>query len=362
MGGIRSPNAYATGIGTWDKVAIAFGYQDFLPDADEAAALNKILTDASASGQRYLTHPDARPSGSASPIAHLWDSGPNAVDELGRVMQIRAAALRRFSENTIREGAPLATLEEVLVPIYLYHRYQVEAAAKVIGGLSYTYAVRGDGQISTEIVDAQEQRRALDAVLSTLRPEVLALPEPLLHLIPPRPPEYPRSPKEDFHIRTAPAFDALAPAEAAAQHTLAFLFDPDRAMRLVEFSARDANNPGLDEIFDKTIAATWKSPRTTGYRAEIQRVVNNVTLYELITLALNNAAADQVRGTAALKLNELSTWLTAQLPSLSNESWRAHYFFALSQIKQLEEDPKQLNLTRPNDLPEGQPIGSWDDE
>ena len=133
-------------------------------------------------------------------------------------------------------------------------------------------------------------------------------------------------------------------------------------MRLVEFSARDANNPGLDEIFDKTIAATWKSPRTTGYRAEIQRVVNNVTLYELITLALNNAAADQVRGTAALKLNELSTWLTAQLPSLSNESWRAHYFFALSQIKQLEEDPKQLNLTRPNDLPEGQPIGSWDDE
>ena len=121
------------------------------------------------------------------------------------------------------------------------------------------------------------------------------MPEPLLHLIPPRPPEYPRSPKEDFHIRTAPAFDALAPAEAAAQHTLAFLFDPDRAMRLVEFSARDANNPGLDEIFDKTIAATWKSPRTTGYRAEIQRVVNNVTLYELITLALNNAAADQVR-------------------------------------------------------------------
>jgi len=249
----------------------------------------------------------------------------------------------------------------------MYHRYQVEAATKVIGGLSYTYALRGDGQVSAEIVDAQEQRRALDAVLSTLRPEVLALPELLLHLIPPRPPEYPRSPKEDFHLRTAPVFDALAPAEAAAQHTLATLFDPDRAMRLVEFFARGANYPGFGEILDKAIATTWKSPRATGYGAEIQRVVNNVMLYDLITLALNNNAADQVRGIAALKLNELRTWLTAQLPSVSDESWRAHYFFALSQIKQLQEDPKQLNLTRPNEPPEGQPIGSvplapWDDE
>ena len=149
-------NAYATGIGTWHKVAIAFGYQDFLPGTDETAALNKILSDASASGQRYLTDQDARPPGSASPIAHLWDSGPNAVDELGRVMQIRAAALRRFSENNIPEGAPLATLEEVLVPIYMYHRYQVEAAAKVIGGLRYTYAVHGDRQISAEMLTDPE--------------------------------------------------------------------------------------------------------------------------------------------------------------------------------------------------------------
>jgi hypothetical protein len=153
-------NAYAMGIGTWDKAAITFGYQDFPPGTDETAALRKMLTDAFASGQRYLSDQDARPPGSASSIAHLWDNGPNAVDELGRVMQVRAAALRRLSENNIREGAPLATLEEVLVPIYMYHRYQVEAATKVIGGLSYTYALRGDGQVSAEIVDAQEQRRA----------------------------------------------------------------------------------------------------------------------------------------------------------------------------------------------------------
>ncbi len=351
-------NAYATGIGTWDKIAIAFGYQDFAPGTDEPAALNKLLNDAFAGGQRYLTDQDARPPGGASPVAHLWDSGSNAVDELGRVMQVRAAGLKRFSENSIREGAPLATLEEVLVPLYLYHRYQVEAAAKVIGGLNYTFAARGDGQTPAEIVDAREQRRALDAVLATLRPQVLALPEPLLHLIPPRPPEYGRSPKEDFHIRTAPAFDALAPAEAAAEHTLTFIFDPDRAMRLIEYNARDARNPGFGEILDKTLVATWKSPRDSGYNGQIQQVVDNVALYDLITLEMNEHAPDQVRGIAALKLNDLKTWLGTQLPTLTDDSWRAHFFFALAQIKQLQEDPKQLDLTKPNDPPDGMPIGS----
>src|SRR5258706_8373331 len=136
--------AYAKGIGEWDKVSIAFGYQDFAPGTNEAAALNKILLDAYARGLRYLTDQDARPSGSSSSVAHLWDSGTNAVDELNRLMQVRGAALKRFGENNIREGAPLATLEDVLLPVYLLHRYQVEAASKLVVGMDYTFALRGD--------------------------------------------------------------------------------------------------------------------------------------------------------------------------------------------------------------------------
>ncbi len=136
---------------------------------------------------RYLTDQDARPPGSSSSQAHLWDSGANAVDELNRIMQVRAAALKRFGENNIREGAPLATLEDVLVPIYLLHRYQVEAASKVVGGMDYTFALRGDGETPTQIVAPAEQRRALAAILATVKPEVLALPEPLLKIIPPAP-------------------------------------------------------------------------------------------------------------------------------------------------------------------------------
>src|SRR5262249_26127736 len=105
-------------------------------------------------------------------------------------MQVRAAALRRFGENNIREGAPLATLEDVLVPLYMLHRYQVEAASKLVGGMDYTFALRGDGETPTQIVAPAEQRRALAAGLAALKPQVLALPEPLLKKISPRPPGY----------------------------------------------------------------------------------------------------------------------------------------------------------------------------
>src|SRR5712691_5562677 len=259
-------DAYATGIGEWDKVSIAWGYQDFAPWTNEQAALNKILLDAYGRGLRYLTDQDARPASSSSSAAHLWDSGANAVDELNRLMQVRAAALRRFGEKNIREGAPLATIEDVLAPIFMLHRYQVEAASKLIGGMDYTFALRGDGQTPTQIVAAAEPRRALAAVLATLKPEALALPEALLKIIPPRPPAYERG-REDFKIRTYPAFDALAPAEVAAQHTLQFLFNPERAARLVEFHARDSTNPGLEEVLDSILAATWKSALGSGYTA-----------------------------------------------------------------------------------------------
>ena len=352
--------AYATGIGEWDKVSIAFGYQDFAKGTNEEAALSKILLDAYGRGLRYLTDQDARPAGSSSSVAHLWDSGANAVDELNRLMQVRGAALKHFGENNIREGAPLATLEDVLVPLYLLHRYQVEAASKLVGGMDYTFALRGDGQTPTQIVAPAEQRRALAAVLATLKPEDLALPELLLKMIPPRPPDYERG-REHFKIRTSPAFDALAPAEAAAQHTLQFLFNPERAARLVEFHARNEGSPGLEEILDAILAATWKSPHGSGYPAEIARTIDRVALYDLMALSANEHASDQVRAIAAMKLEELRAWLSATQSSVTDVEERAHFFYAASQIIQFQKDPKQVGGTSPAEPPDGPPIGTGDD-
>ena len=352
--------AYAKGIGEWDKVSIAFGYQDFAPGTNEQAALNKILLDAYGRGLRYLTDQDARPAGSSSSLAHLWDSGANAVDELNRIMQVRGAALKRFGENNIREGTPLATLEDVLVPLYMLHRYQVEAASKLVGGMDYTFALRGDGQMPTQIVAPSDQRRALAAVLATLKPDVLALPEPLVKMIPPRPPDYERG-REHFKIRTSPAFDALAPAEAAAQHTLQFLFNPERAARLVEFHARNPENPGLEEIIDVVLAATWRSVRGSGYAAEIARTIDRVVLYDLMALCANEHASDQVRAIAALKLEQLRDWLATNQSAAKDDEERAHFFAAVSQIVQFQKDPKQISVAPPAEPPDGPPIGDdWD--
>ncbi len=208
-------DAYAKGIGEWDKVAIIYGYQDFPAGTDEGSALDKILGEAFKRGLVYLTDQDARPASASSSVAHLWDNGANVIDGLAQVMKVRAVALQRFGENNIREGAPMATLEDVLVPLYMYHRYQVEAAAKLIGGEDYTFSLRGKGDRNPQIIAPDEQKRALFAVLDTLKPENLALPESVLRLIPPRPPGYART-REDFRIRTFPTFDALAPAEASS--------------------------------------------------------------------------------------------------------------------------------------------------
>jgi hypothetical protein len=352
--------AYATGIGEWDKVSIAFGYQDFAPGTNEEAALNKILLDAYGRGLRYLTDQDARPAGSSSSVAHLWDSGANAVDELNRLMQVRGAALKRFGENNIREGAPLATLEDVLVPLYLLHRYQVEAASKLVGGMDYTFALRGDGQTPTQIVAPAEQRRALAAVLATLKPDVLALPEPLMKMIPPRPPDYERG-REHFKIHTSPAFDALAPAEAAAQHTLQFLFNPERAARLVEFHARDASNPSLEEVLDAVLEATWKAPRGAGYSGEIARVVDNVALHDLMALAVDENCPTQVRAVANLELARLQSWLPRPSEYSIDDAEREHRAFAGRQIMLFQEDPKKFAPPALDLPPDGPPIGTDDD-
>ncbi|MFZ0799605.1 MAG: zinc-dependent metalloprotease [Terriglobales bacterium] len=364
-------DAYAVGIGEWDKVSIAYGYSDLSKTNNETLALDKILDDAFSRGLLYLTDQDARPLGSASPTAHLWDTGSNALDGLRRVMAVRAAALKNLSENAIPEHTPMATLEDVLVPMYLYHRYQVAAVAKSIGGLDYSFNLRGskdnnkDKDKAPRIVPAAQQRDAIRAVLDTLSPQVLALPEPLLKMIPPRPPEYPTG-RENFSRRTSPAFDALAPAEAAAEIVTNLLLQPERAQRMIEYHALDPANPGFDELVADLLAVTWKTQPSSedkagsqgGYKAAIQRTVNSVVLDHLMTLAGDDHPSAQVRGIAALKLDELKKWIATQTPSAKDEAVRAQFFFAKSQIDRFQRNPAEIHFTAPAPSPDGDPIGT----
>lgn len=352
-GAIGLNDAYATGIGEWDKIAIRYGYSQFPSAAAETPALNAILDEAREKKLVFISDRDARATGGAHPIAHLWDTGANAVDDLNRVMRIRAKALDEFSEQKIRFGVPMSTLEEVLVPVYFFHRYQLEAASKLVGGLNYSYAVRGGGETVAEIVPAAEQRRALDAILKTLEPAALTLPERILRLIPPHPPEF-EATREDFHARTQITFDSIAPVEAAADMAIGLLLNPERATRLIDYHSRDAANPGLDEVLDRLISAEWKTPRSSIREAETQRAIGNVLLYRLMALAQSTVASEQSRAIAYTKLDDLRKWLLAR--QLTDAAERAHSVFAAAQIKRFEDDPKQIPVAKPVDPPDGSPI------
>ncbi len=355
-GKIDLSEAYDTKIGAWDKAAITFGYQDFANGTDEAAALNAIIQKALQSGLTFLSDQDARPTGGAHPYAHLWDNGRDAADELNRVLEIRSVALKSFGERNIRTNMPMATLEEALVPLYYFHRYQAEAASKVVGGLNYRYALRGDGQPATELVAPETQAKALQALLRTLSPATLILPETVLQKLPPRPIGYSRH-RELVKVRTDLTFDALGAAEAAADMTVSLLLHPARAGRLVEYHARDAKQPGLALVIDRLVEATFKAANKSGMEGAIQVTLNDVVLDNLLKLALSKDASDQVKAIVYLKADQLRIWLAERMKVTTNEEWKAHYSYALSQIRKFEENPdeyKQDNLLAP---PPGQPIG-----
>ncbi|GAB3692998.1 zinc-dependent metalloprotease [Spirosoma flavus] len=347
-------DAYAKNIGIYDKWSIRYGYEQFQNGTDEKQALDKIVNDMHKTGITFLTDKDARPEGSVHPGTHLWDNGNNAVDELKRVSEVRRIALANFTAKKIPLGTPMATLEEVLVPMYMFHRYQVEAAAKVVAGQTYTNALRGDGQPVTSIVPVQEQKRALDALLTTIDPAFLAVPKGVLALIPPHPFRYDPNPREVFKRRTGLSFDPMAAPEAAAGMTLQMLMNPERISRLVGQSALDPAQLSLEGMLDQLLAATWyKADPADSYQAEVKRLTDKLFLQKLIDLSGNQDVTSQGRGIALLKLNQLKNKLTS---SPNNPKLAAHHLFALDQIRRAEGNIADVRPSNPQTPPDGMPI------
>ncbi|QDK82432.1 DUF5117 domain-containing protein [Spirosoma sp. KCTC 42546] len=347
-------DAYAKNIGEYDKWSIRYGYEQFPAGADEKQALDKIVNDMHKTGLTFLTDKDARPEGSVHPGTHLWDNGSNAVDELKRVSDVRRMALANFSEKKIPVGTPMATLEEVLVPMYMFHRYQVEAASKVVGGQVYTNALRGDGQPVVSTVPVQEQKRALDALLTTIDPVFLAVPKSILALIPPHPFRYDPNPREVFKRRTGLSFDPMAAPEAAAGMTLQMLMNSERVSRLVAQSAVDPAQLSLESMLDQLMGATWyKADPADSYQAEVKRLTDKLVLQKLIDLANNQEGTSQVRALALLKINQLKTKLAAPA---TNPKVAAHHLFALDQIRRAEGNVADIKPTNPQTPPDGMPI------
>lgn len=357
QGNIDLSEAYDDKIGAWDKVTIAYGYSDF-PEGENEAKLNKILDDAISQGLKYITDQDARPSNGLNADAHLWDNGTNAAVELNRMMKIRRTILDKFSEKAIKEGMPMSSIEEALVPMYLFHRYQVDAASKLVGGMEYTYTVRGDRQTTTRLLTADEQFAALNALLNTVKVESLKLPESLLEKIPPRAFGFSRS-RETFQSKTGPAFDYLAAVETAASVPFSFLFNADRANRLVTFKARQLEQPGLEEVLSRTISSVWMSPSSNRLDRTLQRVVEMEMLNHLMGLAVNDRAYDEVRAKAMNGINSIKAYAKGRTQRQTNEDG-VYYQYVVQQIDQFLDEPSEFKQPNTIKAPDGSPIGSCD--
>ena len=356
-GNIDLSDAYDDGIGEWDERVVLWGYQDFLEGVDRQAARDQIMAETIDAGLVYVSDPDSRPVSSSNPLGNLWDNGADSIEELEKLLRVRTIAMRNFSAENIRPGQPMSKLEEVLVPIYLLHRFQLIAVGKNVGGHHWTYSLRGDGQDLATPVAADRQRQAIAALLNTLMPAVLRLPDNVLELIPPRPPGNPKS-RETFPTSTGKVFEPIGAAESAAALTLDVLLEPTRAARMIASSARNATMPGFDELSDDLLRTTWFANRQDGIDAEIQRAVNNLVLERLMMLAVNESADGQARAIALDAVNRLGDWLASWTASEIDTAWRAHYAFGRFRIEQMRNDPASIEQIQPVTVPPGEPIGS----
>jgi len=343
-------DAYTNQIGDWDKVTISYGYSDFPAGTNEANALNKILSDAGKNGLTFISDRDARDPAGLHPTAHLWDVGKDPVSGLKDVLKVRQKALAQFGKNNLRTGMPMAMLEDVLVPIYLFHRYQLEAVVKQVGGLNYSYALKGDGQLITQPLSKQQQLNALNAVVDCMDPKLLALPENIIKLIPPRPAGYSYT-KELFSRRTGLAFDPLAAAESAADFPLSFLFNPARLNRMVQYNAEN-DGLGIGEMINIIMDKTWKAPRLKGLEELILQQNEQLLLTYLLGVSLNTDISFATNAATIKAIDDIRMYATNQLPAASSIK-KGYLLLTLERIKNRLEGKPFI----PESLPPGAPIG-----
>jgi hypothetical protein len=352
-GHIDVSEAYRDGPGVYDSIAIRYAYTQFADPASEAEGLQAVVREAIENGIKFNTGPDNAIWGSFPEVTQ-WVNGSDAVEELARVMDVRQALIDQFDERAIRPGEPMAWLNQRFVPVYLHHRYALEAAIKAVGGMEFAYAVRGDGLSPTTIIPPERQRRALELALDALEPEELAIPERVLALMAPRAFGY-QSDEWFFGSDAYPAFDQLGAARTLSGMVIGALLEPRRAARLVALHARDAEVPSLEEVIARVLERTWAA-RTSRESAVLHRVVQRVVVDELIDLASDPDATVEVRGGAEWGLRWVFEQIQTQQPRLPEEE--AHLQLTWADIDRfLNRRDAPTERSRPRNAPPGTPIG-----
>lgn len=358
-GVLNALNAYDVGLGQWDYQVIKYGYSEYSNPREEAIGLANTLQESADAGLLFISDQDSRPPGSSHPLAHMWDNGAYPTEELEHLLEIRREALSQFGRRNIRAGQPYAELEEVLVPLYLLHRYQIEAAHRLIGGTYYDYAVYDGAADATDPVlvpvPADEQLRALDALIATLDTAELTLPTSILELIPPKPIGYSRG-RESFSGRTFQNLDYVAMAETLADHVVSGALHPQRLTRVSNLHGIDRSLPTVYAVVTRLLDNAYRYSATDEQQATVQRALNHVILYRLMELVRHDELDNQVKSQVALALRDLRDRINARLEG-GGILWLASHQLALDEIDSWFEDgSRESLLTKPLPMPPGAPI------
>jgi len=348
-GSLNFSESYDVGIGEWDKRAITYGYS--VPDRNQSEEeyLQSLIVKNQQEGYLFITDQDARPKGGLHPSAHLWDNGKKPYEELNRLINLRASALRNLGSKSIRLGTPDSELEKVLVPTYLMHRYQVDATSKMIGGANFSYSINTGKKINVVTpVALDEQRKALDALLSTLNIEFLEIPQDVLDMIPPPAFGYPRN-RETFTGNTGALFDPLSAAEASANNTLTFLLDPQRLAR-IEMQEEGVWTLGayLSNIVNHISSQTNVNEN---YRLMLEKLV----YIHLLKLADDPKVAKNVSSAAYYQLNQMDK----SMKVLGTVKQKAHVIYLQDIASKFRDAPEVFKLPSLPKLPPGSPIGCY---
>ena len=349
-GDINIDNAYSKNIGDWDKVSVRYAYTDFQENENEDVKLNDIIEEAVNKGLYFLSDSDSRPVGSANPFSHLWDNGEFPYKELDKLLKVRDLALKNIDLDNLVDGEPYDRIEDILVPIYMLHRYQIESAAKAIGGVDYLYFVKNKNNDKVKFVDSKLQKESLKSLLNVLNPKNLVLPTNLIQILSPRSFRNPRT-RENFESNTGVTFDYINASSSIINHTLTFLMNPERINRIYQQNMFGENILMLDDYLTIISNSIFSNKRMSPYESSINKNISSLFLDHLF-LTFNNSNTNDLSKSVILS-SIMNT--KEKLSSNLNDYNR----FLVNKINGFIDNPDKYIPVEKTKIPDGSPIGNF---
>ena len=349
-GNINIDNAYSKNIGDWDKVSVRYAYTDFQENENEDVKLNDIIEEAVNKGLYFLSDSDSRPVGSANPFSHLWDNGEFPYIELDKLLKVRDLALKNIDLDNLVDGEPYDRIEDILVPIYMLHRYQIESAAKAIGGVDYLYFVKNKNNDKVKFVDSKLQKESLKSLLNVLNPKNLVLPTNLIQILSPRSFRNPRT-RENFESNTGVTFDYINASSSIINHTLTFLMNPERINRIYQQNMFGENILTLDDYLTIISNSIFSNKRMSPYESSINKNTSSLFLDHLF-LTFNNSNTNDLSKSVILS-SIMNT--KEKLSSNLNDYNR----FLVNKINGFIDNPDKYIPVEKTKIPDGSPIGNF---